>query len=319
MKMFRLALAGGILPGFVFLFSPQPNAQAECFPPPPGMVAWWPFDDNAIDIRGGHDGTLFGTTTYGLGEVLDAVQGDGFFDWVDIPDDPDLSFCQTCPMSVEFWAYRTGSNDGHLLGKRAGCNGFPQNYQVLWAGPEQLQWGSDAGGVGTEAGFDALPLNTWTHVAVTWNATTKSAKFYVNGVLNSTQTDATIVEQSSTLVDLSFGTIRGGESDFFAGPMDDVRVYNRELTAAEVKQLYLKGQALPTPPNNLGLVGYWSFDEGIGTKVTEDEYATLERLEQHVHHFVHEHQRVVARARDIDLHDRRRARVCSSVGTAFSA
>ena len=53
-------------------------------------------------------------------------------------------------------------------------------------------------------------------------------------------------------------------SYFFNGSIDDVRVYNRALSASEVMQVYKAGAATlgaaPLNPIATGLVGYWTFD-----------------------------------------------------------
>ena len=50
------------------------------------------------------------------------------------------------------------------------------------------------------------------------------------------------------------------------GYMDDVRIYSRALSAADIAQLYnFRSPTLRRPQNNLGLVGYWSFNEGTST------------------------------------------------------
>jgi hypothetical protein len=53
------------------------------------------------------------------------------------------------------------------------------------------------------------------------------------------------------------------------GSMDEIRVYNRALSASEVAELYRLGASFAKPPNNLGLIGYWSFNEGTSTVSTD--------------------------------------------------
>lgn len=79
---------------------------------------------------------------------------------------------------------------------------------------------------------------TWTNVAVTYNSTTKSAKFYYNGVLNSTQTNANIVEISSGTQPLNIGCIRDGSAAFFNGNMSLLLAYNKVLTDSEILTNY---------------------------------------------------------------------------------
>ena len=87
----------------------------------------------------------------------------------------------------------------------------------------------------------ALTLNTWNYVCVTWNTSTKTAIFYLNGSTTTTQSNSAIVEQSSTGVSLGIGLIRlggpgGGTSNFFPGRIAICQVYNRILSSTEISQ-----------------------------------------------------------------------------------
>jgi hypothetical protein len=79
-------------------------------------------------------------------------------------------------------------------------------------------------------GNAALPLNTWTHVAVTYDGTT--LRVFING----TQAGSAAVAGS---IAASTGALRiGGNSvwgEYFNGLIDEVRIYNRALSAAEIQ------------------------------------------------------------------------------------
>ena len=71
-------------------------------------------------------------------------------------------------------------------------------------------------------GTAALPVNTWTHLAVTYDGST--LRFYVNGV----QTG--ILAQTGTMATSTNPLQIGGDSlfgQYFAGIIDEVRIYNR--------------------------------------------------------------------------------------------
>jgi len=80
----------------------------------------------------------------------------------------------------------------------------------------------------------ALPVGAWTHLAVTYDGT--SVRLYVNGVLRSTlagagggiTTSTAPVRIGGNVVFSSPGT------EYFAGLIDEVRIYNRALTAGEI-------------------------------------------------------------------------------------
>ena len=98
------------------------------------------------------------------------------------------------------------------------------------------------------------PTGTWTHVAVTRSGTT--LKIYVNGVLDSTETNFA----GPLPISFSGYPVTFGIGYAFNGALSDVRVWNVERTAAEIadnKDKRLSG-------TETGLVGYWPMDEGAG-------------------------------------------------------
>ncbi len=118
------------------------------------------------------------------------------------------------------------------------------------------------------------PVNDgkWHQVAVTRSGT--SLIFYVDGVnIYTTSTG------SNALNSLGFeiGRATYDGATFFNGAIDDVRVYNRALSAGEMKQLYQEGAAKAASGTTLqngttlgaGLVGYWSFN---GADTTDKMY-----------------------------------------------
>lgn len=89
-------------------------------------------------------------------------------------------------------------------------------------------------------GSNTITLGQWTNIAVTYNSTTKSATFYINGNVNSTKTDATIVEKSSGTTQLVVATIRNNTiaNRAFDGSISNVLAYTRILSASEILQNY---------------------------------------------------------------------------------
>jgi hypothetical protein len=99
----------------------------------------------------------------------------------------------------------------------------------LSGGKPQFYIGTSTGLAG--AGMDtALGVNQWTHLAVVFNGLT--AQFYVNGtVVSSKSLLASITPRGMALrmgADASTG-------QFYKGLLDNVRIYNRTLTPAEVQ------------------------------------------------------------------------------------
>lgn len=130
-----------------------------------------------------------------------------------------------------------------------------------------------------------LPYSQWSHLCVTYNnsSTTNDPSFYVNGVLVPTYENQTPTGSASTEAagDMYIGAYNnaGSPGELFDGVIDEARVYNRIITASEVKALYDAGsadrvntgaaQAAGTGNPDSGLVGYWKLDEGSGTSAAD--------------------------------------------------
>jgi len=91
-----------------------------------------------------------------------------------------------------------------------------------------------------------LPLNVWTHLAVTYDGAT--LKLFVNGALVASKAQTGSIEVSS-------GALRmGGNSiwqEWFKGAIDEVRVYNRALSQAQIQTdmtTPIGGAPAPPPP-----------------------------------------------------------------------
>ena len=92
----------------------------------PGLVAWWPGDDNADDIVGGNHGTLEGGTTFAPGIVGQAFSLDGTGDYIGMGDKPGLE--RRSQITIDAWV--KSSSGGSVVSKfnhRSGPAGEPQD------------------------------------------------------------------------------------------------------------------------------------------------------------------------------------------------
>ena len=95
-----------------------------------------------------------------------------------------------------------------------------------------------------------FPLNTWTHVVLTYDGA--NLKSYVNGTLMQTQSTWYSFSGSDPF---TLGQRHQNEQVDFTGMLDDVRIYDRALSAAEVS-LVKSNSAVSS-----GLVARWTFDD----------------------------------------------------------
>lgn len=101
---------------------------------------------------------------------------------------------------------------------------------------------------------DPTPLvaNTWTHVAVTYDAATNAMILYKNGV----QVDAGTALPNSPSSSLNLSFFAGG--NYFTGDMDEVRIWDGVRTPQEIFDNYL----CTMPPSAPGLLAYFDFNQG---------------------------------------------------------
>ncbi len=104
-----------------------------------------------------------------------------------------------------------------------------------------------------------IQTGQWYHVAVTYDysSTANDPVFYIDGVsVNVNETETPVGARSSDTADLCIGNQLSGFSQRLDGILDDMRIYNRELTSDEIAQI---------AGTRAGLVGYWEFDETSGS------------------------------------------------------
>ena len=199
-----------------------------------GLVGGWSFNDGtggtAADCSGrGNPGTLSGGAAWTTdGRYGGALTFDGVNDMVTVADASSLDL--TSGMTLSAWVRPTtlGSWRQVLLKERpAGLT-----YALYATGKANNRPNATLaiGNVDREVnGTAALPAATWTHLAATYDGSI--ARLFVNGTQVATRT------QAGTLV-TSTGALRiGGNAiwgEWFAGTIDDVRVYDRALTVAEI-------------------------------------------------------------------------------------
>ncbi len=200
--------------------------------PPAGPVAAYDFDDGAgavlTDITGrGRNGTISGATWTTSGHSGSALTFGGSAR-VTVPDANELDL--TAAMTLEAWVYPTAvPTDWSTVILKENS---PSLAYALYAGtpanrPEgYVNNGADRGTTGTAA----LPQNTWTHLATTYDGAT--LRLYVNGTQVASQAVTGAIRTSSGVLSIGGNGVWG---EYFSGRLDEVRIYNRALSAAEVQ------------------------------------------------------------------------------------
>lgn len=104
---------------------------------------------------------------------------------------------------------------------------------------------------------DSVPfsINTWHHVAVTYDAATTTLKLYKDGQLRSTNTDVDPVDGGNMV---RLGAFNDGANSF-TGTVDEVRIWNKALSLGEITNHMNCELSGP----QTGLIAYYKFNQGI--------------------------------------------------------
>ena len=207
------------------------------------LVAHWKLDEgsgNTVYDSGtsGNDGTFEGDPQWVAGYYGGALEFDGIDNidcgnddsfnitdeitlsaWINMAQRPDVDTWYTIPWKENAYSMYLYGADNTLTTL---CADFwlDTGRADIWDGPD----------------ID-IPPNEWTHIAVTFNST--DFEFYVNGEHDHTQNQPGTIEVSA----INFLFTQAGSN--FAGLIDDVRLYNRALTQAEILAAMEGGEEYP--------------------------------------------------------------------------
>jgi hypothetical protein len=229
--IYLILLDLGILANLI-LTTPFPvQAQSN------GLVAAYGFEEGTgttlNDSSGNQNkGTLqYGPVWVTNGKYGKALRFDGVDDLVTIADSNSLDL--TTNMTLEAWVYPTAVLSGWdtiLLKEQTGE--FVYSLYLYANGEANIPYGYIFSG-GAEygaSGISSLPVNTWTHMAATFDGS--FIRLYINGALAGTTSRSGTIQTSNRGVGIGGNMVWREES--FPGMIDEIRIYNRTLSASEI-------------------------------------------------------------------------------------
>jgi hypothetical protein len=206
-----------------------------------GMVAYWKLDETSgtrFDSYGANHLSVNGTITSGAGKFGNAsVFGSGLnYHAVSSALSPNGA-----SRSISAWVYMTSSTSAFFLESGPGVGdsgGTP-----LWimkahhggsGGPFAVYHGGNY-----RSGTTVASTNTWYHVVYTYNISGASVGLWINGVR----------EVNINVADANTGTgiYIGAPYSDYQGSIDEVGIWNRELTSGEIATLYNAGLGVTYP------------------------------------------------------------------------
>ena len=227
-------LANGLTTGYV-------AAQLEN-----GLIGYWSFDEGsgitANDSSGnGNNGTLVNGPIWTPGEIAGALSFDGVDDYVSFASQAQST------ISISAWVYAQAT-PGNVFPRIIDMPGYvlflpePSNPKSNPASLGFLSRRSDRDGE-WDTPANTMAYNSWNHVAVVYDSssTSNNADLYINGVK---QTISKITPPQGTQTSNEGEGIIGNHIPLnrgWDGLIDELRIYNRALSAAEIVSLYDQG------------------------------------------------------------------------------
>ncbi len=220
----------------------------------PNLVGFWAFDDGtgttAVDgSGGGHTAVLMNGATWTAGQIGGAVAANGTNQYISVPV---IDLTSTKAVTWTAWINRSyGNGQGALIENSDNFNnsstglGFFPDDSIDCGIPGTMMTGV-SGDVGYTLNCYAQPTSgVWHHFAGVYDKNqpgTSAVSLYIDGLLQ------TPVKQWRTATNTnSFGAnptflfARGGSSNFLAGKIDDLRLFNQALQSADIQRIYQQG------------------------------------------------------------------------------
>ncbi len=256
------------------LFAADSAGKCKCLTAPADLAAWWPFDDGISgtvdEIVAANDGTRVGVPASVAGVVGGALDFDGTNDYVEVPHASEIDV-DDGDFSIDFWVRTTdASGVDTILDKRTSGGGFIGYEIYVYNGSIGVQLANGIGGT-TYTNYNSSAFvadGEWHFVAVTVNRDESDGlKFYLDGQLVQSFAPTGRMGTLSNDSPLRIGVRAFADTAFLDGTLDELELFKRVLSLAEVQALYAAGPAgkCKCTPAPVGVAAWWPLDEASGT------------------------------------------------------
>lgn len=229
-----------------------------------GMIGYWKMDEssgNAADSSGMGTTLTNSNATFAAGKFGNAGVFNGtnaqFYSTA-------AGYDNLSQLTLSEWVYVNSTSDWERVIFNKGVNdstpshdGYVLAFDNTVGGRKIMCTLSNGTSEGTARTDAAFTLTSWHLVTCTYDG--QKVRLYIDGAKQTSEGNlsGTINNLNDTTYPLRLGADNSGGA-LFAGNADEVRIYNRALSGAEIRQLY---NFAPGPK------GYWRFEEGSGGTV----------------------------------------------------
>ena len=234
-------------------YCPPGDTTATC-----GPAGEWKFDEGtsttANDTSGnGNYGTLTNGPIWTSGKYGSGIKFDGSNDYVSVSDSDSFSFVGNS-FTVEVWVKPSVNPDDYDVVVGKWNNQASATKEWLFRPGTSNTWEFrliDSSNVSIgRVTTDTIPVSQWTHVTGVYDGSTTSAgvSIYVNGVRKDTTNIGTsYAGMSNTTAKLFIGALEdtvSGNSNYYNGVIDDVKIYDYARSASEIAWDYNRGKPI---------------------------------------------------------------------------
>jgi photosystem II stability/assembly factor-like uncharacterized protein len=248
-----------------------------------GLVAYYPFTGNANDSSGnGHHGTTVNNPLLvndRFGNATSAYYFNGIDQRIDLPS----SIKITADLSISFWVQtavvdNSSWPNARFIIDRDICGGA-RDWSIGLGLGGKIQFNTGTGGADQVlTSTSDVNDSAWHHIVVIRDSAGLNKKIFIDGFLNTSSAfyDQQFLNNSEQIFIAACVCDPFGHK-YFPGAIDDIRIYNRPLTAEEIQQLYFEG-GWPMPigwiqqnsGTNISLFGVSFTDANTGTVVGQN-------------------------------------------------
>jgi hypothetical protein len=230
---------------------PGASYELQYYARAPQIADWWPGEDNGNDIVSTNNGTLF-NMTFEAGEVGRAFTFTNFNGFSDsyVTFDTNTGNFGTNNFTIDFWIKTTNSQMEPVLDKQPACLNIVENMwviQTLSNGGISFAISQGAGGAYSANLLSKTNINDGGFHEVAISRAGLVLSLYIDGILDNSLTSAGIADiTNSALMEAGFSPCVNtfpvaGQITPFAGELDEVDLWDRALSPAEVYAIYAAG------------------------------------------------------------------------------
>jgi hypothetical protein len=214
-----------------------------------GLVAYWKLDSNSLDsTSNAHNGTNT-AITYATGKIGNGASFNGTTSKIIVPDANDLSFTDGTndkPFSISLWMKRPSATTYNILISKGTHDNVSNGEWSLFflEGSLYLFLYDKAAAKKLVRYIPSTEVNTLIHLGATYDGLkdTTGIKMYKNGALISSTNASSLpyTGMSNKVANVVIGNDTAGSYPF-SGIQDEIGLWNRVLTDAEMTELYNGG------------------------------------------------------------------------------